>query len=533
MEKKTFIVKSFKVESALKEIYKGDPGPLARSLLGSPSPVRRDVYSPGIPCLVKVKEEEEINFEDEMCEKADIAMEEDGDSEGNAEERDEESDADANDNMVDHSEDGDWAPSVAKGEMLEEDLVDTRNSSNLKPGLTASSLSALGRKRGPYKKRQKRAPGELPYVPATRECHYCNTKQRNIRSASGLKKHEKECLREVLESQKCRKCPDEPAIVERQEFLEHLTSHGATLENPCSADNCPESFRSEALRLKHEQKEHGKNLEAGLAERPRFRYSWSEHSVGMDAEECNCGIEFSGRYERVQHHRFYHSKLPSFACQYCTKLNAFTTNEMVNEHEEYWHKHWCPEDGCAFSCESEKKLQNHLFREHKYPMPAKQTENNEKVTICCEICGKQFDNKKSLRYHKDVHKEEVLPCPHCDKVFHRKLNYGLHISQMHSGQTFICETCSATFTSRRNLKLHIAAHHEERKLQCHLCPKAFTQANKLKQHMTSVHIKDTPFKCKYGCGRAYNDKSNLRQHERRQHEDDPLIRKNKTYSNDF
>jgi len=518
-------MKYFKVESALTEIYQGDPGPLARSLLGC----HRDVYSPGFPCLVKIKEEEEINFEEEMDGKNDLDMEQNGDSEGDAEAGDEESDVDANDNILDNSEDDDWAPSGAKKEMPEEN---TSDSSTLKPGLTASSLSAMGRKRGPYKKRKK-APGELPYVPATRECNFCNTNQRSIRSASGLKKHEKECLREVLESHKCRKCPDEPAIVERQEFLEHLSTHGATIANPCSEDNCPESFRSEALRLKHEQKKHGKNLGAGLVETPNFRYSWSEHSVGMDAEECNCGIEFSGRYERVQHHRFYHSKLPSFACQYCTKLNAFTTNEMVTEHEEYWHKYWCPEDGCAFSCESEKKLQNHLFREHKYPMPVKQTEDKEKVTICCEICGKQFDSKKSLRYHKDVHKEEVLPCPHCDKVFHRKLNYGLHISQMHSGQTFICETCSATFTSRRNLKLHIAAHHEERKLQCHLCPKAFTQANKLKQHMTNVHIKDTPFKCKYGCGRAYNDKSNLRQHERRQHEDDPLIRKNKNYNNDF
>ena len=526
------------MESALKEIYNGDPGSSAKSLLCSHSLAgedARDFFSPDLPCLVKIKEEEEFNFEEEMSGKADIAGEQsDNNSEGDAEDRDEGSEADMNDNMDDNFEDDDWTPSVAGKEMQETNLYVNDSSEAHKTGLTASSLSALGRKRGPYKKRQKRAPGELPYVPATRGCHYCNTKQLNIRSASGLKRHERDCLREVLESQKCRKCPDdEPVIVERQEFLEHLTSHGAALENPCSADNCPESFRSEALRLKHEKKEHGKNRKAGLAERPRFRYAWTEHSVGMNVEECNCGIEFSGRYERVQHHRFYHSKLPTFACQYCTKLNAFTTNEMVTEHEEYWHKHWCPEDGCAFSCESEKKLQNHLFREHRYPMPPQQTEDIEKVTICCEICGKQFDNKKSLRYHKDVHKEEVLPCPHCDKIFHRKLNYGLHISQMHSGQTFICETCSATFTSRRNLKLHIASHHEERKLQCHLCPKAFTQASRLKQHMTSVHIKDTPFKCKYGCGRAYNDKSNLRQHERRQHEDDPLIRKNKSYSNDF
>ena len=53
----------------------------------------------------------------------------------------------------------------------------------------------------------------------------------------------------------------------------------------------------------------------------------------------------------------------------------------------------------------------------------------------------KFDNKKSLRYHKDVHKEEAFPCPHCDKVFHRKLNYGLYISQMQMWLCHISITC--------------------------------------------------------------------------------------------
>ena len=45
--------------------------------------------------------------------------------------------------------------------------------------------------------------------------------------------------------------------------------------------------------------------------------------------------------------------------------------------------------------------------------------------------------------------------------------------------------------------------------------KRFTGKNKLDSHMSSVHYKDNPNACRYGCGRAYNDISNRNQHERK------------------
>jgi hypothetical protein len=40
-------------------------------------------------------------------------------------------------------------------------------------------------------------------------------------------------------------------------------------------------------------------------------------------------------------------------------------------------------------------------------------------------------------------------------------------------------------------------------------------------HMMNVHIKARPYVCTYGCGAAYNDKSTLRQHEKRKHQAPP------------
>ena len=50
-----------------------------------------------------------------------------------------------------------------------------------------------------------------------------------------------------------------------------------------------------------------------------------------------------------------------------------------------------------------------------------------------------------------------------------------------------------------------------------MCEKAFVEKSKLKAHMSSVHLKDTPYKCRYECGRAYNDASNRNAHEKRNH----------------
>ena len=213
-------------------------------------------------------------------------------------------------------------------------------------------------------------------------------------------------------------------------------------------------------------------------------------------------------------------KYHCFRCQFCPKLNLFLSQEVCKEHEEYWHRVVCQVEGCSFSCQAEWRLQNHQFREHRMPKPDHRVwQPDRKEQTCCEVCGKQFANKKNLVYHMEAHGDTKISCSLCDKVFKRDSNLRLHMKTMHSDQTFICETCSETFKNMRTLRLHRQYYHMERKYKCQLCPKTFVNAPQLKQHMTNVHIRDTPHKCKY-CGKAYNDMSNMRQHERRQHEGD-------------
>ena len=527
------------VEQLVAQVYSGAMGDEARGLMDAHGLLTKDSFAP-VHCEVKIKIKEED--EEEMEEEAEDSEAEEEDWKEELDPQSSESeaaDADANDNSEEseeESEDDNWAPKHSKKDVDKKTIKKEPSnpkqpsSSNIyfdlkpesKKKTTANSVSALGKKRGPYKKRKKVDSGRF-YEPASSACRYCRAEPR---SASGLAKHEKLCLAEVLGSHGCRLCP--ATLDTKAEVVEHLGEHGVAPEHPCSEDRCPEAFRGEKQRLKHEAAEHG--VEGGLAARPLFRYHWSRDSAGQDVEECTCGVEFESRTERITHMRFHHSSLPSYPCQYCAKLNIFTTQEMVAQHEEFWHKHWCDEQGCTHSCESQDKLAHHQFKEHRRPMPDKPKKTEEKpfVMVCCDVCGKQYPNKSKLKEHMEIHSDQQVYCDKCDKVFHRKLNLKLHMKTMHSGQDWICETCSATFTSNRNLKGHIANHHMEKKLQCQHCPKAFCEPKKLRQHMINVHIKNTPYKCKYGCGRAYNDPSNARQHERRQHENDPLIRRGRS-----
>jgi KRAB domain-containing zinc finger protein len=200
----------------------------------------------------------------------------------------------------------------------------------------------------------------------------------------------------------------------------------------------------------------------------------------------------------------------------CLVPNHFITAEACRQHEEQWHGSCCREQGCGYSCESEQVLQEHGVKAHGWK-PLKQIDR----TRCCETCGKRFANPNSLREHVELHLDQELHCDKCDMVFKRQLNLKRHVANIHGDRTFICQVCSKTFKNYRTLKLHIATYHEERKYKCEICEKMFVTKGLMERHIISVHTKTTPFTCKYGCGRAFNDKSNCRAHERGTHEGNP------------
>ena len=58
---------------------------------------------------------------------------------------------------------------------------------------------------------------------------------------------------------------------------------------------------------------------------------------------------------------------------------------------------------------------------------------------------------------------------------------------------------------------------DQKKHQCQDCGKGFISKNGLKEHRMNVHLKLRPYKCRYGCEFAYNDRANRNCHEKKKH----------------
>lgn len=238
----------------------------------------------------------------------------------------------------------------------------------------------------------------------------------------------------------------------------------------------------------------------------------------LKKKDCGCNIVFKSRQSRLFHLRLEHSQLPSFPCttKGC-KRYIFSSKNSLHKHLRKKHNHECDES-CQLNVEVAEKLNT---RKEKKKEDAKKRNGDG---CFCEVCGKKFRNFTNMNAHKIASHEpnQTWPCPDCGKVFQHSNNLRIHKKQMHSTERFLCQTCATEFKSRKNLRNHIYSNHtpeENKRHVCTLCPKpkGFATKGKFEMHCSSVHFKNTPYACRYQCGRAYNDGSNRNAHEKKTH----------------
>ena len=297
--------------------------------------------------------------------------------------------------------------------------------------------------------------------------------------------HEKSCLKNILTSLKCCKCQVDKSS--KEILLEHMEKEHQIFPPPypCLKQDCDTISQNKKAREHH-------------------------MFVGHGIRITSCG-RGGGKRDNT------------LFCSLCLVDNYHESEEGLKQHKEHWHKVLCSVEDCNYTCESEKRLQEHGIKNHdwKAKEERRKSRNETKRPVSCHHCGHVANSMNMLRYHMQQHENKEFMCDKCDKVFPRALNLKMHMQNFHSDQTYVCQYCSKVFKKPRNLDGHINQYHKERNAICDICQKGFINKNRLKDHIISVHSKTTPFSCKYNCGKAYGDRSNCRQHERSVHEGNP------------
>nr|XP_023013675.1 zinc finger protein 14-like [Leptinotarsa decemlineata] len=192
----------------------------------------------------------------------------------------------------------------------------------------------------------------------------------------------------------------------------------------------------------------------------------------------------------------------SFKSHLCEILNCETCGkDFENKNSLRIHKKkCCPEDVTTKRC-SECKLRFSLssFQSH--------VKTHE---FPCSICGKIMPNRRVLykhEYHHSVKKGSL--CPFCGKL----VSYLPKHIKMHKDeqlQGFTCSLCSKTFISKSNLNRHVKLYHMTTRIVCEKCGKIFSEYY-LENHYKSEHPNEKVFKCAK-CESSFTMIAYLKQH---------------------
>ena len=191
--------------------------------------------------------------------------------------------------------------------------------------------------------------------------------------------------------------------------------------------------------------------------------------------KCDCNLEFKSLNHKKNHFMVKHSGKAFVMCEHC---NHAVLEENMQSHVERYHNKTIVCDLCGYNTNELKRYYYHQAQHH--------------TPVACQECGKTFVGRSKLKSHKLHDHIHMLKCDLCSSEF-------------------------KTVPALTNHKKRVHVDDKDKAFICQLCGKGFIDARPLRVHMTNMHIKDRPHECRFGCGMRYNDRSNMRAHEKKKH----------------
>ncbi|XP_012275746.1 gastrula zinc finger protein XlCGF7.1 [Orussus abietinus] len=135
---------------------------------------------------------------------------------------------------------------------------------------------------------------------------------------------------------------------------------------------------------------------------------------------------------------------------------------------------------CPF-CKQNFSLETDLSQH----MDVRRDESN--LVSCC-ACGKNFSQKRYLRYHQRCHSERnKFTCEICTKEYSRLDNLTRHNNFHTNPNKFSCNACERTFARKDLLNKHQKIHENKLRYYCQICQKYFKGPISLMNHNKLLH----------------------------------------------
>ncbi|XP_031748928.1 oocyte zinc finger protein XlCOF7.1-like [Xenopus tropicalis] len=137
---------------------------------------------------------------------------------------------------------------------------------------------------------------------------------------------------------------------------------------------------------------------------------------------------------------------------------------------------------------------------------------DDKKQFSCSECGKCCSNQNNLKYHQRTHTgEKPFSCSECGKCFSTSSEVTVHRRRMHTSERpFFCSECGKRFATSSELTVHLRTHTGEKPFACSECGKCFTRSTQLTVHHRT-HTGEKPFSC-LECGKCFTRNRTLKLH---------------------
>ncbi|CAD7077967.1 unnamed protein product [Hermetia illucens] len=254
------------------------------------------------------------------------------------------------------------------------------------------------------------------------------------------------------------------------------------------------------------------------------------HEIGRSFKCQMCPKSYLYNQQLKDHVLAHHSNKRAFQCHICGKYlyKQSLLNKHITLHDKPEEKEVSCCSICGFVGESDADTEDHIQKHHKNDSESYIVVEKIDVAYCCEYCEMAFQNRETLRTHRNTHSKNQFFCNMCPLVYDEfkklKTHKLTHVDYVDKRKTFpvmrhyLCDVqdCTHSYLQWTTLRSHKRNKHLNKNVfTCPKCSEEFTNSIRFNQHMQTVHsgaVHACPL-----CDKTYSSKMAISVHVARKH----------------